>query len=158
MLPPGLSMEENNVYQYMKILGVTFTSDDGFILAGEYLSSPGGVFSNTFQSAYAYKLDEHGCYEPNCHVGVEEIEEPKQSFSLIPNPVAQGNNIQCAINNVQWSLESIEGSMLKIYNLTGKLVKQLIIDNSQLIIETEGLESGIYIVKIGELSQKLVIN
>ncbi|MBN2669947.1 MAG: hypothetical protein JXR60_12070, partial [Bacteroidales bacterium] len=73
LMPPNLSLEENTAsYQYMKIMGVTFTSDGGFALAGEYFSAPGGdIFPDGFQSAYIYKLDEHGCYEPNCDVGVE---------------------------------------------------------------------------------------
>ncbi|MBN2669855.1 MAG: T9SS type A sorting domain-containing protein [Bacteroidales bacterium] len=46
---------------------------------------------------------------------------------------------------------------VEIYNLQGQLIKVLKTRNSKLRIETTDLEKGIYLVKIGIRTQKLII-
>ena len=192
VMPPGLAYEENTAsQQQMKILGVTFTSDNGFILAGEYISSAGNMFDELFQSAYAYKLDEYGCYTPGCqiHDAVEEknIEEDN-GFSISPNPANDFVIINCHFDRSG----EISNNTVKFYNLQGQLVKQLVISptvestmsnrveaamsNGVVSVMSSGVElvmssgvetsikinitdlkKGVYLIKIGSQTQKLIV-
>ena len=57
------------------------------------------------------------------------------------------------VESNQYKVESIE-----IYSLTGKLVKQINIQHSAPNIQIDDLESGVYLVKVGEQMQKLIID
>ena len=46
--------------EWTKIRGITATSDGGYIMAGEYFSSPGNIFPVGIQTAFAAKVDEFG--------------------------------------------------------------------------------------------------
>lgn len=162
MMPPGLSLSENTAsYSSMKTYGVTCTSDGGFALAGEYFSSgDGNIYSDLFQSAYIYKLDEYGCYVPNCHVGAEELTEKAAGFTLIPNPAK--DQVTLIIDDVLLSNESVQ-----IFNLTGKMVFSSPLHFDKLSnlgargienINLSHLEQGIYLVKVGTETQRLIIN
>ncbi|MBN2669921.1 MAG: T9SS type A sorting domain-containing protein, partial [Bacteroidales bacterium] len=104
-----------------------------------------------FQSAYIYKLDEHGCYEPNCDVGVEEVVEKAKGFTLVPNPARDYVSIVETIHELSLQHE------LYLLDLTGKIVKQFKMQGSELKIQVGDLEKGIYLVKIGTETQKLII-
>lgn len=150
LMPPGLAYEDNTAsQQQMKIKGVTCTSDGGFILAGEYISSAGNMFANGFQSAYAYKLDEYGCYEPNCHVGIEEEKVlEKRAFVIYPNPA----NDYVVIMNDELRIMNVE-----IFDLFGKKVKEVRTQNLETKISIQDWTKGLYLVKVGKETQKLVV-
>ncbi len=161
LMPPGLSMEENNVYQKMEILGVTFTSDGGFILAGEYFSAPGVIFENGYQSAYAYKLDEYGCYTPGCqiHDAVEEKEKTaEKGFSIYPNPANDFIVIASfVLSEVEGEAKQSQAKTIKIYDLTGEIVKQTPLRGTKQSVQIGDLEKGVYIVRVGKQTKKLII-
>lgn len=162
LMPPGLSYEENTASaQHLKILGVTFTSDDGFILAGEYFSSPGNMFPEVYQSAFAYKLDEYGCFEPGCNVhdDIEVLESNKAvSFTLHPNP-ANNFVVVEGFTSTSSATERLKIASLAIYDVMGKLLKTISLneDPESQTVDVSDLESGIYLVKIGEQMEKLVV-
>ena len=79
--------------------------------------------------------------------GVEELENT--NFSIYPNPVH--NNVQLTITNYQL------GESLQILDITGQLVKLVKIQNTRIVIETSDLKCGIYFVKVGRLTKKLII-
>jgi len=154
LMPPGLAYEDNSAsMQNLKILGVTFTSDDGFILAGEYFSSPGNMFPEVYQSAFAYKLDEYGCYEPGCNVhdNIEVVElNEAVGFTLQPNPTK---------HFVQVKSSKLKVESVAIYEITGGLIKKISVKETtdSFTLDVSDLKSGIYLVKIGEQTEKLVI-
>lgn len=78
---------------------------------------------------------------------IEELN--KNSFSIYPNPANDAFIVELK--------DKLNNKNLKIYNLQGQLLKQFTINNSKLIIKTEGFESGIYLLKVGEQMQKLVV-
>jgi len=179
LMPPGLAYEDNTAtQQQMKILGVTCTSDGGFILAGEYISSEGNKFDEFFQSAYAYKLDEYGCYTSGCqiHDAVEEkleiqVSEEDNGFLISPNPA--NDNLQLTIKNKQLDIKSVE-----IYNMQGQLIRVIPSEYNkrgnlsqtnrdshrsddlrydELRINISDLEKGVYIIRVGKQTKKLII-
>ena len=69
--------DENNnptIAQFTHFYNVTPTSDGGFMVAGQYDSTPSDVFPGGIQTAIALKVDEYGCLEPGCQL-VDAIDE-----------------------------------------------------------------------------------
>ena len=127
------------------------TQDNGYIFTGiayDYGNSPA-------QQIWLVKTDEYGCDGTNwwtcaTNIGVNEyVRNP--NFELYPNPAT--NDIQLTISNVQLG-ESVE---IQIYDLTGKLVKQFKIQNSELKIQISDLKKGVYIVRVGKQTKKLIV-
>jgi hypothetical protein len=91
--PPGITWEEHGADVKMEILGMSATSDGGFIMAGEYLADPGTFFPNGIQSAFALKVDEYGCLEPDCQLadtlGTSIAEAELPEINMYPNPVGE---------------------------------------------------------------------
>lgn len=152
LIPPDLNFEDNTASsQRLKILSATFTIDDGFILAGEYFSSPGNMFPEVYQSAFAYKLDEYGCYEPGCNVhdNIEEIEQPENiAFSIYPNPARNF----LVIENSGLKIKTCE-----VYSMQGQLIEQHQIQNVKTEFSTETWKKGVYVVKVGTYIKKVII-
>ena len=156
LMPPNLAYEDNTAsYQYMKIKGVTFTSDDGFILAGEYFCSPdGNLIPDGMQSAFVYKLDEYGCYEQNCHIGVEETpQETKPAITIYPNP-------STGILNLSFTSEGATQSRIftkniSIFNAIGQLAynTEIKLNTTKQQINLSHLPKGLYFIDIGGLTK-----
>lgn len=81
---------------------------------------------------------------------------PSTSFSIYPNPSINGEPF--VIKNGEWKRPlTPEGGILTVYNAQGAIVyTQKIVSESTLI--NANLVSGIYLVKVGTASVKLVIN
>ncbi len=86
----------------------------------------------------------------NCFVGINE-NKAADSFELFPNP-SQGNLVTV--------IAPAEITGIEIYNLAGsKLVEIKNTGKTEYTLDTEGLSSGIYFVKVNGLSvKKLVIS
>ena len=69
-------------------------------------------------------------------------------FSVYPNPARD----YILIKN-----ERLEGEVIQILDLAGKLIIQSTIQSFENKINIEDLESGIYFVKVGTQSEKLII-
>jgi photosystem II stability/assembly factor-like uncharacterized protein len=70
-------------------------------------------------------------------------------INIYPNPVK--NNLQLTIAN-----EQLLQKKLQIFNINGKLIKQLIISNEQSKIDVSNLESGVYFLQVGGMSEKFI--
>ncbi|MFT4661769.1 MAG: hypothetical protein ACI8XB_002050 [Patiriisocius sp.] len=79
-----LWMTEGNATEFTEIYCVTPVSDGGFIMAGQYDSSPSSLYPGGIQTAIAIKVDQYGCLEEDCQVGIEEYKE--DGLSIYPNP------------------------------------------------------------------------
>lgn len=105
--PPGVTWEEHGADLKMEILGVSETSDGGYIMCGEYLADPGTFYPNGLQSAFALKVDEYGCLEPDCQLadtlgtGISPPNHPKGGIKLWPNPATNVLNIELADDRIE---------------------------------------------------------
>jgi len=103
--PPGITWEEHGTDVEMQILGMSPTSDGGFIMAGEYQASPGNFFPNGIQSAFALKVDEFGCLEPDCQLadtlgtGINEAVLPQ--VRIYPNPATDVLYVEVSDNRFE---------------------------------------------------------
>ena len=79
--------------------------------------------------------------------GIEKLQKAS-SFSIYPNPA---NDYVIIINN------ELKIRNVAILDLTGKILKQFKIQNSESKLEVGDLEKGIYFVKAGDIIKKLVI-
>jgi hypothetical protein len=107
--------EDNDAgLQQTKILGITPTSDGGYIMAGEYFSTPGNIFPEGIQTAIAVKVDEFGCLEPGCQLADAIAEIPKADLGLkvYPNPASETINISVG--------ENVKVEKVRIYEVMGK--------------------------------------
>jgi hypothetical protein len=119
------------------------TSDGGYIVAGTTSSNDGDITdgNNGSSDFWIIKL---GAETPQ---NINQIES-KNTFSMYPNPA----NSQIVI--VTDLIEPI-GEVL-ITDMTGKIIKQFQTQKSTTEIDISTLENGIYFVKAGGVSQKLV--
>ena len=112
-----LQAEGNNAgLEFTKIRGITPTSDGGYIMAGEYFSSPGNIFPEGIQTAFAAKVDEFGCLEPGCQIGdgVAEIKKVDLGLQIFPNPASGVVNVVVA--------ENVRVAKVRVYEVTGRMV------------------------------------
>ena len=119
------------------------TSDGGYIVAGNTESNDGDISdgNNGSSDIWIIKLG------PETPENTNQI-ETQNMFSLYPNPA----NTQVVINTN--ALQAL-GEVL-ITDMTGKIVKQFQTQKSTTEIDISTLENGIYFVKAGGVSQKLV--
>lgn len=108
----------------------------------------------------SYIIEEYPCpEEPEEPENPEEPEEPENpdacdelinnSFRLYPNPASSHVRIVSDIN---------DESEIKILDITGRCVKNVVIENlSDAVIDIEGLDKGIYFIMINNKIEKLII-
>jgi chitinase len=79
-------------------------------------------------------------------VGIEETTATK--FSVYPNPSASSINIAFENNN---------NSSLQILDVSGAIMKEQKMLNTQETVDISNLSSGLYFIKIGQTVQKLIV-
>jgi hypothetical protein len=79
-------------------------------------------------------------YPMTCSVGIHELAY-SNSISVYPNPAT--DNFTVESNKLQNS-----NAVISIYDVTGKLIRSYSTSNNKLIINREGLESGLYFISI----------
>lgn len=95
--------------------------------------------------------DTEGSLDVGVVLGVNDIEN--SSFNLYPNPTTN-NTFSVELNNEAGKLQEF----IKVYNLLGSLVLEKGLGNSaNKVIVNHNLEAGVYLVKIGASSTKLVV-
>jgi hypothetical protein len=91
-----------------------------------------------------------GAYENQSEVWNNIFDlENSAKITFYPNPV--GNSLQLTINSEQLLKEE-----LQIFDINGKLVKQLTVTSLQFTVKVEDLETGVYYLRIGELSKEFI--
>ena len=97
-------------------------------------------------------VDEFGCDVSNCNLSLNEIDK-NDYFSIYPNPAIQNFNIEIPSNI---------NSRIEIYNSIGELAYSTISSASNLEINTQNYENGIYLVTINSdnfiQTQKILIS
>ena len=99
---------EDNTDRGFTPYSIIKTSDNGFLLTGDYQSLVGS------QISMLLKLDSNGCFEPGCNAfdKVVKIKLPEKLCKINPNPARDFINIEYPKNGGKWEL--------KIFDLTGK--------------------------------------
>lgn len=105
---------------------------------------------NSEPNTYLRNLKCFGCIQPNSSLGTNDIKN--HLFTIHPNP---------ATNQVIISSQFFtENEVVQIFNTSGQLVHEypnLSPQDQTYTINVEQLNSGIYFIKIGESTQKLII-
>ncbi len=82
--------------------------------------------------------------------GIEEVINP-DTFTIYPNPTQD-------IVFIEKVIGSMEEISIKVYDMQGKLVfEDININAKRYILHTKSFEKGVYYVKIGNMTQKLVV-
>ncbi|MBR1626876.1 MAG: T9SS type A sorting domain-containing protein [Bacteroidales bacterium] len=80
----------------------------------------------------------------NCSSSLEEITSDDATLTIYPNPATN----EIVINNVA------NNGLVEIFDITGKLVKQVVYNNK---VDVSNLLTGVYTIKVNNKTQKLVI-
>lgn len=73
------------------------------------------------------------------------------TLEVYPNPAKEKINIRLSGNSF------VEGALCQIYNMQGRLMKQVVITSNSNEVGLEGFEPGVYLVKSSNSSQKILI-
>jgi hypothetical protein len=121
-------------------------------LSGTYIDSVDIEYNPISLDAIIQRADmdnpNMGCYSDNFITKI--ICDKTNNINLYPNPAK--NNLQLVINNEQLNNKVV------IYNIYGQTVKQLTINNKQLIIDISCLQDGVYFIKTGSVTKKFIVN
>ena len=136
-----------NIYDFIK------TSDGGYIIVGD---ARGYNTPTPQQSGWLLKLDSNGCLVAGCgSVGLVEYEVfSSLTFKAYPNP---------AQDQVQLAGELQDGDVITLYDFTGKILYQQVINSSEIPeIAVSEYANGIYLLSLyrsgyNKATQKLVI-
>ncbi len=117
--------------------------DGGFIAVGQCqrIVNPNNL---TPQVGWFLKLDSNGCEVENCLVGINDPQPYKDDFSsqiqIQPNPASDKVWVEAE--------PGMLGGELKIYDVSGRLVKQLMVEALQFGLEVSELSKGVYVISI----------
>ena len=73
--------------------------------------------------------------------GIEDWLE--NSVTLFPNPAKEVINVECTMNNVQFEVETVE-----VYDVYGKLVNTVAVNENPIRINVSNLADGMYFVRV----------
>jgi hypothetical protein len=73
--------------------------------------------------------------------GIEDWLE--NSVTLFPNPAKEVINVECTMNNVQFEVETVE-----VYDVYGKLVNTVVVNENPIRINISNLADGMYFVRV----------
>src|SRR5690606_10464688 len=104
------------------------------------------VYAVTDKDVYRYKTEEGT-------IDISKVSYDKSNFKIYPNPSSE---IICIQAN-----EIIHNGKAQLFDLSGKLVLEQKMTGNTMFIETKGIASGIYVIKISDgqitSSQRVVI-
>jgi hypothetical protein len=131
----------NTCYRYswegVQIWKMIPRANEGFIGFGTYRKI------NSFeQRTWMAYIDEYGCTEWNCSLGIEEGEKPlsfeESLISVYPNPFS-------SFIRLEVTQETFDGSV-GIYSINGTFLRDCSLVGSEIIINVSDLSRGIYIL------------
>ncbi len=147
-LKPDFLQNPSDPESYLYIKGLTPTTDDGFICAGQANIYPGSVFPQFTQTGFVIKLDEYGCLEPDCHlndpVSTTTTSANHTALKLFPNPAQDYINIEYSTN------KSPTFIAVNITDLAGRVIYAQVLENQEqyLTIPTKDLPPGQYFCQL----------
>lgn len=90
-----------------------------------------------------------GAFEHDATTSQNEIRNVKNNFSIYPNPV----NTSFVLKILPET--TLKNAELKIYDVCGKEVKSIFINNNETIISRDELQTGIYFYQLTDSNKKL---
>jgi hypothetical protein len=111
-------------------------------LIGLYYYEPKFYIANLFSSTLTY------FYVP----AIEEQSFPdikSISLTIFPNPAKSFLTLRCPL--------TAYNQTLKLFDITGKLIKQVKIFRQEITVPLNGVKSGIYFVEVGSITKKLIV-
>ena len=136
------------------LYSVDTCSDGGYIM--------GGWAVHNGQKLALIKTDSLGCDGTDwweCSTGVmvnEYVNNPR--FSFYPNPAKDFIVItSLVLSEVEGEAKQSQPQTVEIYDLTGKIVKQTSLRGTKQSVQISDLEKGVYIVRVGKQTKKLII-
>jgi len=136
--------------EFTRIYGITQTTDGGYIMAGEYFSSPGNIYPAGIQTAIAVKVDEFGCLQPGCQIGdaVAELTKADLGLMVYPNPASETINISVS--------EKVRVEKVRVYEVMGRMVlDKRPFDSAQgdnaiskIQLDVSSLSTGMYLIEV----------
>ena len=147
-ISPPQAEGNDAAFESTKILGITPTSDGGYIMAGEYISTAGNIFPEDIQTAIAVKVDEFGCLVPGCQLAdaIAEIPKTDLGMQVYPNPASEVVNISVA--------ENVKVAKMRVYEVTGRVIMVQAINGLPLGegglrgIDVSDLSPGMYLLEV----------
>lgn len=147
--------DTTNVDNYM--ISVDTCSDGGYVIGGW-----AAVYDGNGQRLALIKTDSLGCDGTDwwdCSTGVMIKEYANsESFKMYPNPTKNVFFVKLESEYFD-RLSNRKIESVAILDLTGKAIKTIHVDGSQnnIRINIEEFKSGIYLVKVGERIEKLIV-
>ncbi len=139
--PHAYEDNESWVTWYTRIYHVLPTSDGGFMCTGEYVNHPGQLYPEGIQSAIALKVDQYGCLEEGCQVGIFEQSMEHLELNVYPNPSTSIFQIELPNENEVYSL--------KVYNMIGEEIRQALnVRGFEYILDMSGVAAGVYLLQM----------
>ena len=131
------------------------TSDNGFVITGEYTSSKGNIFPDGIQKGTILKVDSFGCLEPGCQLkdSIPQEDTIKTSISsfhkktckIYPNPTNSVLNID---------FDGNEEYHLKLISIDGKVEIESFAKNKT-VVNIEQIKSGVYFLYLYNQSRSI---
>jgi hypothetical protein len=148
---------DNNIHYAAKVnileSAYTFPSDMKIRFMCDASGNSDDVFIDNIRISAATQTDPdtYLVVVPSDNLNFVSIEESEfAEYSIYPNPANSFVTISAEVENAE----------ILIYNIYGKLVLETEMNNTQLMIDIEGLESGMYIINIisqeGTYTEKLI--
>jgi hypothetical protein len=139
---------DSRPYDRLQLTRVIGTAEGGILITGHYQTHADSIWQVLNDDIILIKLDSMGCLTPGC--GIEQVfvgtKNPQglseEQITLLPNPATQ------EISLVYPSLAPGSDAQVSIFDLQGKLVKQLLILDISTTIDIRELASGVYFVKL----------
>jgi hypothetical protein len=146
-ISPPQTEGNDAAFESTKILGITPTSDGGYIMAGEYISTAGNIFPNDIQTAIAVKVDSLGCLVAGCDtiVGIAEIPKVDLGLRVYPNPASDVVNVVVGENvKVEW---------IRVYEVSGRVMLSQsplspLSQGGAISVDVSDLSPGMYLMEV----------
>ena len=115
------------------------TSENGFWLSGEFLTTPGNLFPFGAQQSAVIYTDTFGCIDPGCELVTVQEHVTTDRLRLFPNPAHEYVTIQFP--------DEAEVREVQLFSLDGKLRQSFVIRQETETLSLEGLPAGMYLLK-----------
>lgn len=117
----------------------SMTTLEGSLYAGGLFTAAGGDSTISFLARYGFG------------VGINDPAKKNQQLTISPNPVTSGNLINI--------INTKDIQAIQLYDLTGKVLRnEKVLQGSNIVqISTHNLPAGLYFIKAGDKTQKIII-
>jgi len=122
---------------------IALINENQFILAGNSTSGVGGN-----KTDYCRGEEDFWVYTLDVSQNINELTETSQELNIYPNPA--NNFVQ-----IEWNVSS--NQKIEIFNITGQEIYSNQLTDNNLKINVSSFEKGIYVLRVGNITKKLII-